>query len=41
MKKAEFGNPANLVGGIGWKGTGIIILVLIIVGNIYRIITGC
>ncbi|MEH6944782.1 DUF6366 family protein [Bacillus sp. JJ722] len=28
--RAENGNLADLVGGLGWKGTGILIVVLII-----------
>ncbi|MCG7334438.1 DUF6366 family protein [Sporosarcina sp. ACRSM] len=30
FNKAETGNLAELVGGLGWKGTGILILVIII-----------
>jgi hypothetical protein len=30
FNKAETGNLADLVGGLGWKGTGILIFVIII-----------
>ncbi|MDM5186377.1 DUF6366 family protein [Bacillus sp. DX4.1] len=30
LKRSENGNLVDLVGGMGWKGTGILILVLIL-----------
>ncbi|TDQ34611.1 DUF6366 family protein [Aureibacillus halotolerans] len=32
FQRAQTGGLADLVGGLGWKGSGILILVLIIVG---------
>ncbi|WP_028609107.1 DUF6366 family protein [Paenibacillus harenae] len=30
VNRAEFGNSAGLLGGLGWKGTGSIILLLVL-----------
>ncbi|QXE02906.1 DUF6366 family protein [Terribacillus sp. DMT04] len=30
LNRSEQGNLADLVGGLGWKGTGIILLIIII-----------
>lgn len=38
VNRAEFGNLADLIGGLGWKGTGIIILLLIIGYIIYKLL---
>ncbi|MFX3631576.1 MAG: DUF6366 family protein [Candidatus Pristimantibacillus sp.] len=38
VNRAESGNLAGLIGGLGWKGTGIIILLLIIGYIIYKIL---
>ncbi|KYD28520.1 DUF6366 family protein [Parageobacillus toebii] len=36
LKRAENGNLVDLFGGMGWKGTGILILVLILGYIIYN-----
>ncbi|PEB49124.1 hypothetical protein CON65_24310 [Bacillus pseudomycoides] len=36
LKRSENGNLVDLVGGMGWKGTGILILVLILGYIIYN-----
>lgn len=38
VNRAEHGNFADLVGGLGWKGTGIIILVLVIGYALYKLL---
>ncbi|NIK76858.1 hypothetical protein FHS15_001983 [Paenibacillus castaneae] len=38
VNRAQFGNLTDLVGGLGWKGTGIIILLLVIGFIIYKIL---
>lgn len=38
LKRAENGNLVDLTGGMGWKGTGILILVLIFGFIIYQLI---
>lgn len=38
VNRAEFGNLADLVGGLGWKGTGILILILLIGYVIYKLL---
>ncbi|KEK22852.1 DUF6366 family protein [Bacillus gaemokensis] len=38
LKRSENGNLVDLVGGMGWKGTGILILVLILGYIIYNYI---
>lgn len=38
LNRAENGNLADLTGGLGWKGTGIIIIVLIVVYVLYNLI---
>lgn len=36
LKRSENGNLVDLVGGMGWKGTGILILLLILGYIIYN-----
>lgn len=38
VNRAGSGNFADLVGGLGWKGTGILILILIIGYVIYNLL---
>ena len=38
VNRSEFGNLTGLFGGLGWKGTGIIILLLVIGYIIYKIL---
>ncbi|MEI4827987.1 DUF6366 family protein [Bacillus sp. FJAT-53711] len=38
LKKAENGNLVDLSGGMGWKGTGLLILVLVLGFIIYNFI---
>lgn len=38
VNRSEFGNLTGLFGGLGWKGTGIIILLLVIGYIIYNIL---
>ncbi|GIQ62600.1 hypothetical protein PACILC2_11680 [Paenibacillus cisolokensis] len=38
MNRAEFGSLADLVGGLGWKGTGILILLLVIGYVLYKLL---
>ncbi|WP_438349968.1 DUF6366 family protein [Paenibacillus sp. FA6] len=38
VNRAEYGNLADLVGGLGWKGTGTLILILIIGYVIYKLL---
>lgn len=37
LNRASNGNLADLVGGLGWKGTGIIILILVVSFIIYSV----
>ncbi|MDQ0970210.1 hypothetical protein F4694_003967 [Bacillus niacini] len=37
FNRAENGNLADLVGGLGWKGTGILIIVLIAGYVLYKL----
>ena len=37
FNRAENGNLADLVGGLGWKGTGILIIVLIVGYVLYNL----
>jgi Family of unknown function (DUF6366) len=37
FNRAESGNLADLVGGLGWKGTGILIIVLICGYVLYKL----
>lgn len=37
INRAGQGNFADLVGGLGWKGTGVIILILVIGYVIYQL----
>ncbi|MFM1651885.1 DUF6366 family protein [Brevibacillus sp. B_LB10_24] len=39
FNRAESGNLADLVGGLGWKGTGILILLLVIGYVIYKVLS--
>ncbi|MDR9854973.1 DUF6366 family protein [Paenibacillus sp. VCA1] len=38
VNRAQHGNLADLVGGLGWKGTVVIILVLVIGYIIYKLL---
>jgi hypothetical protein len=38
VNRAEYGNLADLVSGLGWKGTGVLILILIIGYVIYKLL---
>ncbi|HDR6289158.1 TPA: hypothetical protein QCU33_005276 [Bacillus cereus] len=38
LKRAENGNLVDLSGGMGWKGTGVLILVLVLGYIIYNLI---
>ncbi|WP_144940102.1 DUF6366 family protein [Paenibacillus sp. 32O-W] len=38
VNRAEFGNFADLVGRMGWKGTGILILLLVIGYAVYKLL---
>ncbi|MBC6316972.1 DUF6366 family protein [Listeria grandensis] len=40
LKRSQQGNPTEFVGGMGWKGTGIAILVLIIAVVIFAYFFG-
>ena len=37
FNRAENGNLADLVGGLGWKGTGVLIIVLIVGYVLYKL----
>ena len=37
FNRAENGNLADLVGGLGWKGTGLLIVVLIVGYVLYKL----
>ncbi len=37
IDRAENGNLADLAGGLGWKGTGILIIVLIVGYVLYKL----
>lgn len=37
FNRAENGNLVDLVGGLGWKGTGILIIVLIVGYVLYKL----
>ncbi|BAQ08885.1 hypothetical protein OXB_0413 [Bacillus sp. OxB-1] len=39
LNRGSSGNLTDLTGGMGWKGTGILILVLILGFIIYKLIT--
>lgn len=36
LNRAESGNLADLIGGMGWKGTGILILIIILGYLLYK-----
>lgn len=38
LNRAQTGNSADLVGGLGWKGTGILIIVLIVGYVLYKLL---
>ncbi|WP_440116412.1 DUF6366 family protein [Paenibacillus sp. QZ-Y1] len=38
INRAQFGSFADLVGGLGWKGTGILIVILVIGYAIYKLV---
>ncbi|MFE4351394.1 DUF6366 family protein [Peribacillus butanolivorans] len=37
INRTEYGNPADLVSGLGWKETGILIVVLIVGYVLYKL----
>lgn len=37
LSRAENGNLADLVGGLGWKGTGILIVILFVGYVLYKL----
>lgn len=37
VNRAEYGNLADLTGGLGWKGIGVLILLLIVGYVIYKL----
>jgi Family of unknown function (DUF6366) len=37
LNRSEHGNLADLVGGLGWKGTGIILLIIIALAGAWTI----
>ncbi|MEC0125553.1 DUF6366 family protein [Paenibacillus pabuli] len=37
INRAQFGSFADLVGGLGWKGTGILIVIVVIGYVIYKL----
>lgn len=38
INRAQFGSFSDLVGGLGWKGTGILIILLMIGYVIYKLV---
>jgi hypothetical protein len=38
INRAQFGSLTDLVGGLGWKGTGILIILLVIGYVIYKLV---